>query len=69
MQPLDGLMEPVKPFDCRQDAQLSEQLARNFPPGQEKLSAKKGLHLKSKVPAGILASPLQSRTWFLIHLV
>lgn len=49
MQPLDGLREPVKPFDCRQDAQLSEQLASNFPSGQEMLSAKEGLSLKSQV--------------------
>lgn len=69
MQPLDGLMEPVKPFDCRQDAQLSEQLARNFPSGQEKISAKKGLSLKREVQAGILASPFQSSTCFSIHLV
>lgn len=50
-------MEPVKPFDCRQDEQLSEQLA-NFPSGQEKVSAKEGLSLKSEVHAEILASPL-----------
>lgn len=62
-------MEPVKPFDCRQDAQLSEHLARNFPSGQEKLSAKRSLSLKREVQAGILASPFQLSTCFSIHLV
>lgn len=53
MQPLDGLIELVNIFGCRQDTQLGEQFRRRFPSGQQKkISLEKAWAYKTRYKKG-----------------